>query len=52
MRKQRTVLVTGAAGGLGQAIVKEFIKQGDFVYIADFNEAAARETASLLGENC
>lgn len=52
MGKQRTVLVTGAAGGLGKAIVKEFIKQGDFVYIADYNMEAAIETAKELGENC
>lgn len=52
MGKQRTVLVTGAAGGLGKAIVKEFLKQGDFVYIADLSEKAAIETARTLGENC
>ncbi|USK35952.1 3-hydroxybutyrate dehydrogenase [Bacillus sp. F19] len=51
MNKQRTVLVTGAAGGLGKAIAKEFIKHHDFVYIADLNKEAAEETARALGEN-
>ncbi|MGG0277908.1 3-hydroxybutyrate dehydrogenase [Bacillus rhizoplanae] len=51
MDKQRTVIVTGAAGGLGKAIAKEFIKQNDFVYVADLNKGAAEETASSLGEN-
>ncbi|WP_342514909.1 3-hydroxybutyrate dehydrogenase [Sporosarcina sp. FSL K6-1522] len=51
MNKQRTVLVTGAAGGLGSVIAQEFTKQNDFVYIADLNKEAAEKTAKELGEN-
>ncbi|WP_274309875.1 3-hydroxybutyrate dehydrogenase [Solibacillus daqui] len=31
----RNVLITGAAGGLGQAMVKKFIDEGDYVFAAD-----------------
>ncbi|MFB5285081.1 3-hydroxybutyrate dehydrogenase [Peribacillus sp. Hz7] len=51
MRKQRTVIVTGAAGGLGQAISKQFVQQNDFVYVADLNQEAADKVARELGEN-
>ena len=51
MNKQRTVIVTGAAGGLGTAIATEFIKQNDFVYVADLNKEAAEATAMALGRN-
>jgi len=51
MRKQRTVIVTGAAGGLGQAISKQFVQQNDFVYVADLNQEAADKVALELGEN-
>ncbi|MFJ9501648.1 3-hydroxybutyrate dehydrogenase [Brevibacillus centrosporus] len=51
MSKQRTVIVTGAAGGIGKAIAQAFTKQNDFVYIADLNREAAEETAASLGAN-
>ncbi|MFJ8259417.1 3-hydroxybutyrate dehydrogenase [Peribacillus asahii] len=51
MRKQRTVIVTGAAGGLGQVISKQFVQQNDFVYVADLNQEAADKVALKLGEN-
>ncbi|MFJ8247711.1 3-hydroxybutyrate dehydrogenase [Peribacillus asahii] len=51
MRKQRTVIVTGAAGGLGQVISKQFVQQNDFVYVADLNQEAADKVALELGEN-
>ena len=31
----RNVLITGAAGGLGQAMVKKFVDEGDYVFAAD-----------------
>jgi len=31
----RNIIITGAAGGLGQAMVKKFVDQGDFVFAAD-----------------
>ncbi len=33
----RNVIITGAAGGLGQAMVEKFVKQEDFVFAADLD---------------
>ena len=33
----RNVIITGAAGGLGQAMVKKFVEQEDFVFAADLD---------------
>ncbi len=41
----RTVLVTGAAGGIGLAIVRAFSALGDNVVIADLDLAAAKSAA-------
>jgi 3-hydroxybutyrate dehydrogenase len=51
MSKQRTVIVTGGAGGLGYAISQKFVSQNDFVYVADLNQEAADKVARELGEN-
>jgi NAD(P)-dependent dehydrogenase (short-subunit alcohol dehydrogenase family) len=44
----RTVLVTGAAGGLGRAFALGFAGRGYRVAVADIDEAGAAETAKLL----
>ncbi len=44
----RTVIVTGAAGGLGRAFAEAFARQGDLVVVADIDEAGAQRTASDL----
>ena len=44
----RTVLITGAAGGLGRAFAEGFAAAGDRVAVADINLAGAQETADLL----
>lgn len=51
MSKQRTVIVTGGAGGLGYAISQKFVTQHDFVFVADLNQKAAEKAATELGEN-
>ena len=49
MKKNRTVIVTGAAQGIGYAIAEAFINNGDFVAIFDLNEEAAKSAADKLG---
>lgn len=49
MSSPRTVVVTGAAGGLGRAFAQEFAARGDSVVVADRDLAGAQETAKLIG---
>ncbi|USK68805.1 3-hydroxybutyrate dehydrogenase [Peribacillus asahii] len=49
MVQNRTVIVTGAAQGIGYAIAESFINNGDFVAIFDLNEEAAKSGAERLG---
>ncbi|WP_370518796.1 SDR family oxidoreductase, partial [Sulfurovum sp. bin170] len=50
--KMQKVLVTGATGSLGEAIVKEFAKQGYFVYIHyNSNEEKAKTILKEI-DNC
>ncbi|XPP27346.1 MAG: SDR family NAD(P)-dependent oxidoreductase [Leucobacter sp.] len=44
----RTVLVTGAAGGLGRSFALGFANRGYAVAVADIDEAGAAETARLV----
>ncbi|GAB2749958.1 SDR family NAD(P)-dependent oxidoreductase [Nocardioides pakistanensis] len=44
----RTVLVTGAAGGLGRSFALGFAARGYRVAVADIDEAGAEETARLV----
>lgn len=48
MSAARTVLITGAAGGLGRAFALGFARRGDDVVVADVNIEGAAETARLV----
>jgi NAD(P)-dependent dehydrogenase (short-subunit alcohol dehydrogenase family) len=45
----RHALVTGGASGIGEATVKELVRAGAFVWVADINLAAAETLANQLG---
>lgn len=46
--KERTVIITGAAQGIGYGIAEAFVKNGDFVAICDINIDAANRAAEKL----
>ncbi len=46
----RTVIITGAAGGIGEACARRFAVAGDRLVLADKDEAAGRAVADGLGE--
>ena len=47
----RQTLVTGGASGIGEATVKELVRAGSFVWIADINHPAAEALAASLGSS-
>jgi len=51
MVKNRVLLITGAAGGIGFEIAQEFYKAGAFVVLTDINEEKVKESAKLLGDD-
>ncbi|WP_144430410.1 SDR family NAD(P)-dependent oxidoreductase, partial [Pseudomonas syringae] len=44
------VLITGAAGGIGQAICAQLIRRGMQLILADIDEKQLRVLAGSLGE--
>ena len=44
----KSVLVTGAGSGIGQSIALAFAQAGATVWVADRNEATARDTAGMI----
>lgn len=48
MPSPRTVLITGAAGGLGRAFAEGFAAKGDRIAVADINLDGAQETVDEL----
>jgi len=47
----RHALVTGGASGIGEATVKELVRAGAFVWIADINLSAAETLSKSLGSS-
>jgi len=47
----RHALVTGGASGIGEATVKELVRAGAFVWIADINLSAAESLAQSTGSS-
>jgi 3-oxoacyl-[acyl-carrier protein] reductase len=45
----KTAVVTGGAKGIGAATAKRLASEGAMVIVADFDEAAAQETAAEIG---
>ncbi|HKI15628.1 MAG TPA: SDR family NAD(P)-dependent oxidoreductase, partial [Roseiarcus sp.] len=49
--RDKVVIITGAARGIGKAIAERYVKEGAKVVIADLNEPGAKAVASALGPN-
>jgi len=49
--ENRQALVTGGASGIGEATVKELVRAGAHVYIADINLPAAQALAAAMGSS-
>ena len=49
--KDKVVLVTGGAAGIGKATALRFAEEGAKVIICDVNEAAGQQTVKLLGQD-
>ena len=50
--RDKVVLVTGAAGGIGAAVAMRFAQEGARVVIADLNGDAASAAAARIASDC
>lgn len=48
--KDKVIIITGAAGGLGRTFALAFAKEGATIVVSDINEEAAQETVELIEE--
>lgn len=46
----KAAIITGAGGGLGQAIAEKFVQEGASVYLNDLNEAALKAFADRMNQ--
>lgn len=49
--RNKSVIITGGANGMGEVMVRQFVAAGAFVTIADVNEARGRELENELNSN-
>lgn len=49
--KDKVIIVTGGAGGMGASHARKFVEEGAKVVITDLNENAGAELAKELGDN-
>lgn len=49
--EDKTIIVTGGAGGIGDAICHQFANEGGFVWVLDSNAEAANKLVGALREN-
>lgn len=49
--ENKVIIVTGAAGGMGEAYTRKFVDEGAKVILADLNEEKGNKIADDLGEN-
>lgn len=50
--KDKNVMVTGAAGSIGESIAKEFVKEGAKVFITDIDKTKLEAIKNDIGEKC
>lgn len=46
--QRKTIVVTGAAAGIGQAIAKRLAREGAWIAVTDVNEASAQQVAEAI----
>jgi 3-oxoacyl-[acyl-carrier protein] reductase len=47
--KDKVVLITGGAAGIGRATAQRFAEEGARIVLCDLNESAGQQTANALG---
>src|SRR5208337_145363 len=50
--KDKIVMITGAAGSIGEAISKEYVKEGAKVFITDIDKDKLAKIKNEIGDKC